>query len=234
MRNKLFQFVWYFFVKPFVPRGSKTIVNPVIRNERRIRAQVRLAKMFGGIDGCMAGDSNGEVFARFSVMRKFSGLVINISQGGSTASDWIDYFADTTSGGRVYSDIMGDCADAIVWNIGGNYILLGRLDDAAHGITTLHRLFPFAWWCTIPPLYDAVLAALSKLASFPERDQRYYDEGTLYVNGIISTVCRPMVIDIYKAFCMVSGDPIPGALKDMVHFSNQAVTVIRRVVGGAI
>jgi len=70
MKNKIFQFVWYYIVRPCIPILSiKKETNPVIRHGREIYAQIRLARFIGQIEGFLAGDSNSAVFSTFMVMQ---------------------------------------------------------------------------------------------------------------------------------------------------------------------
>lgn len=234
MRNKIFQFVWYYIVRPVVPVPSKKkMPHPVIRHSREIYVQVRLAQLFGGIDGVLAGDSNSAVFSTFMVMQRFSGLVVALGQGGSTAADWLDYFVHDKRG-RYVQNAMTANGVTTIWNVGGNYILLGITSLADMGMAHLRNIFPRAWFCTIPPLYYGLLAEVSKVSGIEPRDAAYYKSGVDKINRLIRELAKPRVIDLYKMFVMVDGTPIPGALKDMVHFRRIAVNYIRRMLGGII
>jgi hypothetical protein len=230
MRNKIFQFIWYYIVRPLVPAGPRTELNPVIRYSRELYVQVRLAALFGCIDGFLAGDSNSAVFSTFMVMQRFSGLVLAIGRSGSTAADWIDFFM--TKRGRYVLRAMISNGVTVVWNIGGNYVLKGNLEKAESGLMVLGNMFRHSWFCTIPPIYYALLGIISSAVGFS--DVRYYRDGVIKVNTIIRTMAKPRVIDIYSQLAGPDGNPKPGVLMDLVHFRRATVDIIRREIGGVI
>jgi hypothetical protein len=233
MKNKIFQFVWYYIVRPCIPIPSiKKEINPVIRHGREIYVQIRLARFIGQIEGFLAGDSNSAVFSTFMVMQRFSTLTLAIGQGGATADDWVAFFM--TDRGRYVYKAMIARGVTVVWNIGGNYVLLGTVDKAVAGLHALHNLFLRSWFCTIPPIYASVLGKISEVAGFPERDEKYYRQGVLYVNGLIEALARPRVIDLYHQFVTDTGAPLFGALQDLVHFRRVSVDFIRMQLGGVI
>lgn len=233
MKNKIFQFFWYYIICPCIPIPSKKkVLNPVIRHGREIYVQVRFARLLGNIAGFLAGDSNSAVFSTFMVMQRFSGLTLCIGQGGATAADWLDFFI-TPRGRYVYNEMTKNGV-VVVWNIGGNYVLMGIVDLADMGMHHLKNIFQRAWFCTIPPLYYNVLDAITKLAGIEGRDPEYYRSGVKTVNAIISEMAKPRVIDLHWMFVSSSGQPKAGALMDIAHFRRVSVNQIRKVIGGVI
>lgn len=221
--NKVFNFLWFCIVKWIIPVGVGG--TNISNNHLRMFVQFYLARIFGGPKGVILGDSNGAVLNTFRTMRKFDRVVINWSVGGTVAHDWVDYFK-TNKGKKMKARMQ---RAQVIFNIGGNYILLGQMSMAKPGLSDLHALFPDSWNCTVSPVNTAILAALSKLAGYPQRNESYYNIRVPLLNEFIFEIWKRNVIDVYKIFGDKYGKALPGVLKDPVHFSEQAVYVIQKI-----
>lgn len=229
LKNKIFQFVWYYIVKPFIRIKPITeSINPVIRNGRKIYVQLRLAELFGGFKRLIMGDSNSALFSRFMVMIKFKLLAASIGVPGSTFTDWLD-FLKTDLGAKCLAIIKRN-NPIICVNLGGNHVLLEKMALAEAGVREFQNTFPQAWYTTIVPIHFGLLGAIK-----PERGPEYYENGVIEVNGYIRNYCFPRVIDIYgELINPTTREAYPGILTDPAHLRRWVVEIIRRQFGGTL
>lgn len=223
MRNKIFQWLFYRVVRPLCKTEG---ANKIEVQYSRMIAQIRLARLFGGARRVMIGDSNSAVFCNYEAMCQFKAVTLALGVGGTTAHDWILFF--NTTKGRVIFDYISE--REIVWNIGGNYVNWGIIEQADAGLTALRMLTPSSWNCTCPPVRAGILEAIST-ATGKNKTADSWQKDFLYVNGIISRTWSPQCIDLFNVF----NDPTQNeayffALRDMEHFSKYAVKIIKSIV----
>lgn len=215
MRNKLFQFTWYYIVRPLVP-VDKNGPKPW-NHEREFRAMMRLARLFGGAHGVIFGDSEIGQFDSYAVMSRFSRIVMNWGVGGTVAGEWHE-FLRTTPDLLEYINRLRK-----VLSIGGNYSLRFMTDLAPRGMKCLHDLVRPSWIMLVPPVYTQALARLGK-------DEATWRSEMETIRGIQIDLWGKFIIDTYSPFVDAHGYPKPGVLEDMVHFSRRCVEIIQRFI----
>lgn len=228
---KMYNWLWYRIVRYLIPLLPKKMEN-IERKSWRMSAQFSLAKIFGGVHGVIFGDSNGAVLDEYKTMSKFDRIVINISVPGSTAHDWYYFFI----GVRGRKIRLKTYKVKQIINLGGNYILLGKMNKAREGMKWLRSWFPDSYICTIPPINDVMLAKLAKAIGLkgPIDTPEYFREGVLEINKYAREFWKEKCIDLYKFFGGKDGKVKPGTLKDFVHFSDMAVTMIQTIFDAVI
>lgn len=100
MKNRIFQFIWFYIFKGLFPR-KKGVGTTLSDYADRMTDQIQLANAFGKIDFIILGDSNGENLATYSNMvqlGKSLGLGINIAIGGTRADSWVDFLLYSEKG----------------------------------------------------------------------------------------------------------------------------------------
>jgi hypothetical protein len=211
MKNRIFQFLWYRIVRHFVRTGDG-----LEGQHRRFIAMMKLAKMLGGADGVLLGDSEIGQFDSYAVMKKFSRLVMNWGQGGTVAGEWVKYF--NGKGKLLYQDIRN--LKKVV-SIGGNYSLRSMMFKALGEMRLFHDMLSGSYILIVPPVYITALALLSKTV---EQWNIEMHEIRKYQHDLWGR----FAIDTYTPFLSKSGDPLPGVLEDMVHFSKRCVMIIEK------
>ncbi len=223
MRNTVFQWIFYSLIQPLCRVGGDGKIH---QQSARILAQIRLAKLFGGAKRILIGDSNSAVFCNYAAMRRFRDLTLALGVGGTTANDWIAYF-DTADGKKVLEYIRGR---QVIWNIGGNYVLLGQMLNADSGLARLRTIFPKSLNCTCPPVRAGILEEISRLFGATKTASAYQADFAR-INSMIVRYWHPQVIDLFTVFMdPTDREAYDLALKDMVHYSKYAVDIIRKVV----
>lgn len=224
MRNKIFQFLWFFIVKPFVKKGEHNKDNPVAEYHNRFMAQIKLSKLFGGFEIVLLGHSNIEAITeQYSAMSKFDRVTIGAGKGGTTATDWLVYFS--TPDGQEFLKAVKD--KTIVISIMGNYLLLGKMDQALEGLKGIHRLFPNSYIINEPPVRYKWLDILDGIDSGLTANQWEY--GFKELNDMISSVYgTARIIDIYDFIQRLNLTAFEKVLifRDPVHYNKHSVKAI--------
>lgn len=223
MRNTIFQWLFYKIVRPLIKDG---VGGKIEKQLPRMIAQIRLARLFGGARRVMIGDSNSAVFCNYEAMSDFNNLTLAFGVGGTTAHDWIEFFS--TQSGKSILHYIRQCD--IIWNIGGNYVLLGQMAHMPSGLAILRELFHNSWNCTCPPVRAGILEAISAAVGQIKTAESWQNDFDR-VNKEIRHQWTPQCIDLYSVF----NDPTQNeayffSLNDMVHYSRYAVKIIKSIV----
>lgn len=212
--NKVFQFLWFNFLKKLTPViGSK---NLCAKQKYRLLWQYRLSCLFPGKKTVIVGDSNAAVFDNYEVMKKFSRVVLSFGVGGTTANTWIDFFCYDKIGKKLYSGIKNK---TVIWNIGGNYVLQNKMDDAQSGLELIQTMFPDSWSVNIPPIRTHFLDLLDNSIS-ANRTKEQWDKDVKKVNAIIKKLWGVKCLDVYTFFFGYDKKYI---FKDGIHYSKMVV-----------
>ena len=209
-RNRLYHLLWYKLIKYLIP--TRPGCGP-FRDHWRIKAQLFLAPLIGKIDGIILGDSEAGQFDNYRAMCRFSTVVLNMGEGGTTPEDWVNYF-------NVHPAIK----DRIkkykpIWSIGGNCALRRQMDRLPF-LVVIHDMFPESWIMLIPPIYNISDTILSEIG---------------VIRALQDSVWRPHVVDTYRPFIdPETSGPLFGVLEDPVHFSDIAVGIIQPVLDAII
>ncbi len=218
MRNKIFQFLWFFIVKWLIPVSGMTIID---KQRKRMLGQYYLSLLFGGPKRVLIGDSNSAVMSNYRAMKRFKEITLSYGIGGTTPQDWIMFF-NIFNGYKLY-DIVKKCK-TVIWNCAGNIVLQNRIETAEVTLQRLHFMFPNSWNITVPPIY---LGLVSKILGMGEKTPEDFDKQFKKVNEFIYKFWSPKVLDFYKIFYDAEKDsPAWWALKDIVHYSKYAVDLI--------
>lgn len=228
MRNKIFQTLW-FAVRYLFPRKTGTGL-AVGDYAVRIVAQLLLARLFGGPDLVLIGDSNSEAFSNEKDMARLSdaGVACGLGIGGTRGDQWVIFFRSRL--GRLVMMLIGDAH--VIWNIGGNHVLQKQMGSVSQAYADLRALFPSSRIILIPPIHYSILRTLG----LPEDETR---ENVRIVNQLAREEWgQGHCIDLYQTFLDHStGEAYPLILADMVHYGPLAreiiVRVILAVIGGA-
>lgn len=223
MRNTIFQWIFYRLVRPLCGTKGDSKIGA---QSSRIMAQIRLARLFGGAKRVLIGDSNSAVFCNLAAMRQFRDVTLALGVGGTTANDWLTYFG-TAAGKRVLSYIR-QCD--IIWNIGGNYVLLDQMDLADAGLAKLRAEFPRSWNCLTPPVRAGILEEVGRAIGKPKIASEFQADFAR-INAMIVRYWQVQAIDLFTVFCDPKNqEAYFFALRDMVHYSTYAIKIIRNVV----
>jgi len=227
----VFNWMWYRVVRYLVPVKSAKY-QMIDRYYWRMRVQWALARIFGGAKGVIAGDSNGAVQDNYKTMSKYGQIVLNWAVPGTTAHSWYEFL--TASHGKKIRILMYSVKQ--IFNLGGNYILLGMIDSAREGLKWIRTWFPDSYNCTIPPIMGDVLSEGCKLAGVKgERTSPlYYLDGIIKVNKLIREFWGLKCIDLYMISVDAHGNPKPLLLRDMVHFSEFSVNIIQKIFDAVV
>lgn len=222
MRNAIFQFIWL-LIRGFLPRKTGSGLR-VADYSGRLFLQLHLARLFGGPDLVLIGDSNSEAFSNERDMKRFRCLAVGLGIGGTSADQWVEWF-ESSEGQRMIR-LFGRAK--IIWNIGGNHVLQDKMDVAEISLKRLRIMFPDSWNIVIPPIHHSLL----KLGGADPETTR---AGVDLINRYIRSIWEGKTIDLYKEFTGPNGEAFPGLLADPVHYGRQArriiVSVIREAVG---
>jgi hypothetical protein len=175
---------------------------------------VRLAKLFG-LRQVLIGDSNSEVFRRRDLLSLFDRTTICLGQGGSTATNWLEYFRGPGAG--LLRSLRG-CT--MVWSIGGNHVLKGTVDRARDDLEALHGLTPESYNILIPGVYTDLIAAATG------KSERTIAAQIRAVNNLIVSAWRGRSIDTSPAFVGPGGRFLPGLTTDGIHYSDAGADLI--------
>ena len=225
-KNKIYLYI-YNILRNLIPITK----GPVFKNNgvnieafsKRMMFKLKLAKLFGGPDLIIIGDSNGENLNddKDNIQLGVLGIICNIARSGSTATDWNYFFMETELGKQMYKLIESFNCD-ILLNIGGNHLLKGEMNTAARELAKLHSLLPSSWNCLVPPIHSDILEDLT----FKPRGS--IEAKVKKLNKIIKNEWKDKAIDLYSPFVDFDGvGPYIMVLQDVVHFSQLADETIR-------
>lgn len=214
MRNKIYQFLWFKIVKKIVPVSKTGDKIGVYYN--RMVASLYLASLCGGVKRIVFGDSNVENQNTIETMSGFKSLTINWGHGGSTLDDWMTFFS-SDNGKKIYEKIK---YLTIIINLGGNNILLNKIETVPSMLDALKRLFPLAWFANVPAIHSSILSELSKSLPQPQPES-YYTEGAIWVNKQIDFRFEPRVLNLYAwTLDIATGKENPIWMKDIAHYND--------------
>lgn len=219
MKNRIFQFVWFNLIRPFIPRKTGEGARLLDYSER-MTAQISASENFGKLDFAILGDSNAENLATYSDMVQLGkelGLGVNIGIGGMRADSWLEFFL-TAAGKEIFQKLSSDKNTQIIWNIGGNHVLQNRMDILKISLKSLHDMFPGSYNCLIPPIHSGLISSLSGISQDEIKDR------VLTCNWYIEEIWKEKAIDTYTPFVSPSpdGEAYFTVLQDAVHFSDMA------------
>jgi hypothetical protein len=182
-----------------------------------------MAKLFGGVKGIILGDSEGETFDSYSVMKSFKKVVICGACGGTTPKELVDYFTGT--GKDIYKYLHGNNINVFLSD-GGNCSLRSLMGEIPSSLVALYNMIPTSWMMLIPPAHVGIMGKLP----FGKDAQQWSEELGL-IRNFQRQIWNPLIIDTYTPFL----DPQTGEatilyLKDPVHFSRVSVDLIRKVL----
>lgn len=213
MRNTLFQFLYYNIIK-FVQKDGVGLT----AYARLFKIQIILAQILGGFEAVVIGDSNIELLANYNTMKKFKKVTLNLGVGGSYCQSWLDFFNNDKVGKWVFKQIK---TKKIIWNIGGNHILLNIMDIAEMGLKRIDDMFPHSYNCTVPPIKTEILNMLDDyLPEYRNRSKKMWGKDLRILNKYITTIWKDKVINLYDLFIVNKDIPI---FKDAVHYSNYII-----------
>lgn len=222
MKNKFFQMLWYSIrnVYPFKTGDGLTLDC----YSQRMEKALSFADWFGGVRCAVLGDSNGATLDKSEKMTLLwkgqDGVAVNLAIGGTRADQWADFLSLSPVGTDIAKQLKGS---VIVFNIGGNNVLQGRLALLKSSLQKLKDIFPDSYNCLIPPIhYQLAGLFLNRTADEIKLD---IDKA----NSIIREIFADRTIDTYTPFVNSdgSGEPYFIVLKDAVHFSDWADMNIR-------
>ena len=219
MRNKIVQFL-YFALYRLVP-VDKTKTG-IMHEYKRMMFYMRLARLFGGPEIILIGNSNSAILRQRSAMMLFDKVAVCLGVGGTLAEDWVKFFALTKEGRKLKGMMRGA---RVIWNIGGNYCLRQKMDTMTIGMRGLWMLFPQSFNCTIPPVHDDIIEEIFHVPGWQIRENMHK------INGVIKATWDPRVYDLYDLFHDHHEDGVYWwALRDIVHYSRYAVGIIIRLI----
>lgn len=222
MKNKFFQMLWYSIrgVYPFKTGDGLTLDCYSLRMQKALS----FADWFGGAGCAVLGDSNGATLDKSEKMTLLwkgkDDAAVNLAIGGTRADQWADFLSLSPNGTEIASKLKGS---KIVFNIGGNNVLQGRMTLLKSSLQKLKDIFPDSYNCLIPPIhYQLAAILLNRSADEIKQD---IDKA----NSIIREIFQDRTIDTYTPFVNShdSGEPYFIVLKDAVHFSDWADMNVR-------
>ena len=212
-KNKLFQFIYYNFVRGFFPRKVGD-GHRIADYSRRLFAQLWLSEKFGGPELVLIGDSNSEAFSSAKDMRRLDCLAIALGIGGTRPDQWAEWFQSPE--GKSMQARFGNAT--VLWNIGGNAVLQDRMDAGLKGLESLRAAFPESYNCLIPAIY---------VSQFPEARRETIARDVTTINDKIKSLWGDRVIDLHTPTKdPQTGEALPGLLEDPVHYSTLAQNLI--------
>lgn len=222
MRNKFFQLLWYSIrgVYPYKTGDGLTLDCYSLRMQKALS----FADWFGKIGCAVLGDSNGATLDRQDKMtllwKDSQDVAVNLAIGGTRADQWADFLSLSPVGLEIVSKLKDS---KIVFNIGGNNVLQGRMALLKGSLQKLKDIFPNSYNCLIPPIHYQLASIL--LNRTPEDIKADIDKA----NSIIREIFGTDTIDTHTPFLTPdgSGEPYFIVLKDVVHFSDWADMNIR-------
>lgn len=218
--NALFQWLWFFWFRrkyEWSPDGLEKQGDPTMYLETLIPAMIgelETARRFGQLDTVILGDSNGEAWDSFKVMRKFKKITVNLAKGGTTVQDW-ERLLKSKDWPRVRNLIGGS---KVIINIGGNCALKKQMTGVRKGYEAIKSAFPKAYLIKVPPTWAEV--------ADPEIKKRM-----ITVNRFADEVFGKRALDP-SALVDMNADGLPdiGALQDAVHYSKATLKLMRPII----
>jgi|WetSurMetagenome_2_1015567.scaffolds.fasta_scaffold02376_13 hypothetical protein len=137
--NNIYQWIYFKIIKNIIPvakTGQKIDVYFL-----RMFWQIKIAKLFR-LKRIIIGDSNAENENIYATMKLFKKTTVNFCRGGTTVDDWIDFF-NLPNGVKILNLIS---RYEIIINLGGNNLLLNKLDGICQKFYILKVMFPNAWF----------------------------------------------------------------------------------------
>jgi GDSL-like Lipase/Acylhydrolase family len=224
--NTRFQKVWYDVERPrvaLVRSPARTLSDYTAE----FRAQLELAELYGGPRVVLIGDSNAEYAARREIMTEFETVAVNLGVGGSATDDWVKYF-NTEPGGSIRERLQKPGVVTVL-SIGGNDILQGRNRNTAANYARLRTWFPDSIIILIPPVYTDFVALTT---GRPAPKIKNEIDG---VNLMAAQLWGVRLIDTATALRLPGSEaPVPGVLRDAVHYSPAAYDLIVRTVNAMV
>lgn len=219
MKNRLFQYYWYYGIQPLIPRKNGD-GSQLDHYSARKKAKINQVQIFGNPNFTFLGDSNGEKLDSRSAMVQLGdglGLGINLSTAGMRGDFWLEYLTGTLTGKWIYEQLSRMKARTI-WNIGGNHVLQNRMDNLESSLKGLKDLFPDSFNCLIPPIHAGLLETVGGMNAVEIRQR------VTVANQTIKDIWKERTIDTYSPFLSPdpSGEPYFYVLQDFVHFSDFA------------
>lgn len=231
MKKILFLYLW-FSLRGFIPRKSGLGIS-LSDYSKRFKAQVSLVRSMGGkVSIIVLGDSNAENLDTISNRKQLGeGLPdfsLNFGIGGMRADQWADFL--NSAAGLDIIQVIREDKPIVVWNIGGNNALQGRMNGLHEWLRTLKELVPDSYCCTCPPIH----LGFFEMAGI---DKEHLKNDILTVNKSIESIWQERSIDLYTPFLDAgTGEAYFTILQDAVHFSDDAdqkfrIPLIRKAVG---
>ncbi len=219
MRNRIFQFVW-FAIKPLIKTGPFS--DGIAGQYNQYIWKFRIAKLFGGVETAIMGDSDSVALDRYRALCKFRKVTIVVGKGGSTPTDWIAFF--NTPEGRIIYDLIKGRTQII--SLGGNYALLDCMPQAPAGFSALRALLPNSWCLTMPPARTWLLEKLSKAAG-KQKTATEWANDFYFLNELIRLNWKAQTLDIEQFLAdPKTGEAYYWTLEDAVHYSYACAEII--------
>lgn len=215
MRNKIFQWLWY---KVFIHFTKVDKNLAVFGRHNKFMAMIKLSKLFGGATSVMFGDSEISAFDSFAVMKEYNTIVLNFGVPGTVASDWIEYLAQHP---EMYGYI--NSLKQVV-SIGGNNSLRGLMPSAKRSMELFWTFFKRSYIIIIPPVFEYILGLIGK-------SEEVWKVEIEAIRQLQRDIWKDRIVDCYTPFVDPKTDlPLPGVLKDIVHFSQNCAKLIQKVL----
>lgn len=217
MKNMIFQWIWYKIVRPLV--SVENIGGYVAGRHKRFVWAFRLASLFGGANAVIFGDSEASTFDDYRIMKWFDKITLCFGVPGSIPRTWKTYV--TSEGSEVYRKML---KLKQITSMGGNLALLAMMKEAHEQMVEFHELFPASKILIIPPCYETLMGKL-----IGSKEQWHRDLAK--IRWIQTELWEGNYIDTYTVFAVGNtGEPLPGVLADIVHFSYRCVKLILQPV----
>lgn len=219
--NERFQRAWY-SVAPRIKQVRKP-GRELADFAGEFHAQLDLAERYGGARIVYFGDSNAEYAARRRIMRQFNEVAVNLGIGGTATDDWVEFF-ESPAGQSVLQRIRAPGVLAVL-SIGGNDILQNRRRNTAVNFRRLRTWLPNSLIILIPAVHsEALQSTLGRRPAEIRGEIRV-------VNALAGSIWQQDVIDTETALRGAgSTAAAPGILRDAVHYSPAAFSLIIRTV----
>lgn len=229
----MYYWIWYKVISKVTRKGRKG-EGLLEEYGNHFLLKIKLANLFGGFDAVWCGDSNVERGDKYFMMKRFGKYrVINLSKGGSKASDWLKFFLFNPVGKKVYALIRDRLT---IFGLSGNDILQRTMSDLPSNIRHLHSLFPVSACSNVPQINSEVLAELAKHVPIWEHwTASDYNDAVKAHNIIIKKEFGQLAIDVYSLFLDKNSQKAYWfVLQDIVHYSKYAIKVFTPLMNAII